>query len=195
MVNHLGEGAWCGDAVIDRVQCQQWIQWSEACGYEVAGFGAEKSRVSAVRNNDRLIEDNAQRADALWLEIQHIVPEAWWRVHMMRRGAIGWFELVGLNPRFRWYRYGVGQRFYPHVDSMVVTEDGLVSFVTVLIYLSDQLLGGQTRVETRDGVSHVVAPQAGRVLCFDHQLMHEGMPIDRGVKYVLRTDLLYRKVG
>ena len=194
MVEQLGEGAWYADGVIDLARCQQWIQWSEGCGYEAAGFGRQKARVAAVRNNDRLIEDNPARAQSLWLGIQQIVPEAWWRVDMMRRGAIGQFELVGLNPRFRWYRYGVGQRFYPHVDSMVVTADGLVSFVTVLIYLSDQVLGGQTRVETRDGRSHVVAPQVGRVLCFDHQLMHEGMPIDQGVKYVLRTDLLYRKV-
>jgi hypothetical protein len=36
-----------------------------------------------------------------------------------------------------------------------------------------------------------VAPEAGDVLVFDHQLLHEGAEVTRGVKYACRTDVMY----
>jgi hypothetical protein len=42
-----------------------------------------------------------------------------------------------------------------------------------------------------DGV--VVVPKKGTALFFHHPILHEGATIERGVKHVLRTDVMYRR--
>ena len=34
----------------------------------------------------------------------------------------------------------------------------------------------------------------GRALCFFHNLVHEGVPVLEGEKYIIRSDLMYRRV-
>lgn len=174
-------------------ECAALVSWSESHGYEAAGFSGRSgtSRVQAVRNNDRIIDDDDERAEHLWRKLAPSLSEAWRVMDVMRRGAIGVYEVCGLNERFRWYRYGVEQRFREHVDKMFHRKDGAVSLATVLIYLNGDVVGGQTRVKLGSGAQIMVEPQAGSLLCFDHRLLHEGMPVERGSKYVLRTDLMY----
>ena len=38
----------------------------------------------------------------------------------------------------------------------------------------------------------VITPKAGLALCFRHHLIHEGRAVRSGIKYVLRTDIMYR---
>ena len=43
--------------------------------------------------------------------------------------------------------------------------------------------------------SYKVAPKIGRVLLFQHRgLLHSGEEVENGLKYTLRTDLIYKKV-
>lgn len=37
-----------------------------------------------------------------------------------------------------------------------------------------------------------VVPKPGRVLIFEHQLLHEGSKLIDGIKYVIRTDIMYK---
>jgi hypothetical protein len=37
----------------------------------------------------------------------------------------------------------------------------------------------------------VIVPRAGDALWFQHRLLHAGNPVTGGVKYVLRSDVLY----
>jgi predicted 2-oxoglutarate/Fe(II)-dependent dioxygenase YbiX len=37
-----------------------------------------------------------------------------------------------------------------------------------------------------------VRPQAGALLLFRHRLMHRGDPVTAGVKYAIRSDVMYR---
>ena len=57
-----------------------------------------------------------------------------------------------------------------------------------MIYLNDDFLGGETKF---DDLS--VQAKTGTALCFIHEQKHEGMPILSHVKYVLRSDVIYRK--
>ena len=42
--------------------------------------------------------------------------------------------------------------------------------------------------------SYKVAPKVGRVLLFQHRsLLHSGEEVENGLKYTLRTDLMYKK--
>lgn len=172
--------------------CAALIERCEAQGFERAGFGgARGQRVAAVRDNDRIIEDDAELTESLWDRLEPELPERWRARDMMQRYALGPHHAVGLNERVRWYRYREGQRFRPHVDKAFVGEDGRVSCHTILVYLNT-LESGATRLELAREERRI-EPQTGLMLCFGHHLMHEGMPVVRGTKYVLRTDLMWRK--
>jgi hypothetical protein len=57
-----------------------------------------------------------------------------------------------------------------------------------MIYLNDDFLGEETKF---DDIS--VHPKTGTALCFIHEQKHEGMPILSHAKYVLRSDVIYKK--
>ncbi|MGC4046428.1 MAG: 2OG-Fe(II) oxygenase [Armatimonas sp.] len=97
---------------------------------------------------------------------------------------------MGLNERFRFYRYEPGQRFAPHFDGSYRRENGEESYVTLLLYLNNECEGGQTRIEVPEG-TYEVQPETGLALLFLHRLLHEGAPVTSGVKYVLRTDIMF----
>jgi hypothetical protein len=69
--------------------------------------------------------------------------------------------------------------------------NGEQSHFTFLVYLNDGFEGGATAFhESR--ASLLVTPEAGKALVFYHRQLHEGMPVVRGRKYFLRTDVMYR---
>ncbi|WP_315705976.1 MULTISPECIES: hypothetical protein [unclassified Bradyrhizobium] len=41
--------------------------------------------------------------------------------------------------------------------------------------------------------SNVITPEQGMALLFHHPIMHRGDPVTRGRKYVLRSDVMYRR--
>jgi len=60
------------------------------------------------------------------------------------------------------------------------------------------LEGGQTRffanmTSAFSGTPYLsVAPETGTALIFEHDIWHEGAPVTKGKKYVLRTDVMYQ---
>ena len=136
-----------------------------------------------LRNNDRVIFDDVDLAADLWRRLQRLGPGP-------RAFRAGTWNPLGLNERFRGYRYRAGQRFGPHYDGAFVRDADERSFVTVIVYLNDGCVGGATNVLDW-GVK--VEPRRGRVLLFDHPILHEGAVVDGGVKYALRSDVMYRR--
>lgn len=96
------------------------------------------------------------------------------------------WEFVGCNPRSRIYSYGMGGRFSEHQDEPWRPNETTRSLLTVLLYLpTDGCEGGETVID-----GEVVQAVAGRVVVFDHYLLHEGKPVERGTKLVLRNDIV-----
>jgi hypothetical protein len=71
---------------------------------------------------------------------------------------------------------------------------------TFLVYLNDDFSGGGTAYYTPSSTigsldAHTVQPRQGCVVLFPHghaaSLVHEGCFCERGVKYIIRTDVLY----
>lgn len=60
----------------------------------------------------------------------------------------------------------------------------------------ESLEGGETSFLSMDGEGRVdVNPMVGSVLVFQHRgLLHAGEEVKKGVKYTLRTDVMYEKV-
>ena len=40
----------------------------------------------------------------------------------------------------------------------------------------------------------MVTPRQGTALIFNHDTLHEGLPVTSGVKYILRTEIMFRRV-
>jgi hypothetical protein len=135
----------------------------------------------SVRTNTRAMVDDVELARVLWGRIGERTPP-------VPFAARDW-RACGLNERFRWYRYDPGQAFRWHRDGAHRATTGERSFFSVLLYLNGGFGGGQT--EFADAVP--VVPAAGRVLLFDHRLVHQGAPVVSGRKWVLRTDVMYRR--
>ena len=50
-------------------------------------------------------------------------------------------------------------------------------------------------LDAEESLVTAVAPKPGLMLAFDHELRHEGALLKAGVKYCVRTDVMYRKVA
>ncbi len=72
------------------------------------------------------------------------------------------------------------------------------SEVTLLVYLNDDMTGGETRFfADMEQVARrcpylTVKPRTGAALAFLHSIWHEGAVVQSGEKYVLRTDVMYK---
>jgi hypothetical protein len=159
-------------------ECQQWIAAAEAAGFGDAPintlFGPEYFK--SIRNNERVMLDQPDAAQKLWLAAKDYIP-----------GRLGDWHAVGVNERLRFYRYDVGQRFEWHRDGSFTRDDFERSCLTFMVYLNDGFEGGETSFDTVQ-----ITPQTGLALFFKHPLRHKGEPVVRGRKYVLRTDVMYR---
>jgi len=69
-----------------------------------------------------------------------------------------------------------------------------MSRVTVQIYLGDEgVQGGATRITGYKNGHYDVEPKKGRVLIFQQRgIYHSGEDVVSGLKYTLRSDLLFR---
>eukprot|EP00927_Polykrikos_kofoidii_P071805 TRINITY_DN68014_c0_g1_i1.p1 TRINITY_DN68014_c0_g1~~TRINITY_DN68014_c0_g1_i1.p1 ORF type:complete len:304 (-),score=33.62 TRINITY_DN68014_c0_g1_i1:85-996(-) len=132
--------------------------------------------------------------------------------------VIGGCEALGLNAKFRCYKYGPGDYFKPHTDgawpgSRVHMHCGTgtpgwqfvpdaygdrISQLTFLVLLSEDYHGGETRfVQLPGGAPDVsVRTPVGAALCFPHGYhpdspLHAGELVSSGFKYMIRTEVLY----
>ncbi len=92
-----------------------------------------------------------------------------------------------MNERFRFYRYSSQQYFKWHMDGSFRRDHSERSKLSAIFYLNDNFDGGET-----DFAGFQVMPEKGMVLIFPHELMHQGAPVVKGCKYVLRTDVMYQ---
>lgn len=168
-------------------ECDRLIALSESTTYEPALISTDVGDVrdEQVRDNARLIRADLLLAADLWAKIESFIPA----------GRHGW-QATGLSERFRFYRYDEGQKFARHYDGYIETPDGATSHLTFLVYLNDDFDGGETRFYPFHLDEPItVRPELGTAVVFVHRQLHEGMPVLRGRKYVLRTDVMYREVG
>jgi prolyl 4-hydroxylase len=171
-VEGLVDAAWCAEKIAD----------AESRGLGPApistGFGAMIA--PKVRNNTRVMYDDAPCARRLWQLLRPYVPE-----------RLGLWRALGLNERLRIYRYGPGQQFRWHHDGSFVRSGVEQSLLTVMLYLNDDFEGGSTDFD--DGERFSVRPRTGMFLVFEHPRLHQGSVVTRGAKYVLRSDVMYRR--
>lgn len=159
-------------------ECQHFIKQSEALGYHEAMVNINGKQVirKGIRNNDRVLHKDYELERQLWNKLEPFVPTNY-----------GASTAIGLNEMFRYYRYVPGQRFKSHLDGSHVRNEKEMSFFTFMVYLNDDFEGGATKFHDL-----IITPKQGKAVIFLHKLRHEGMVLNQGTKYILRTDIMYR---
>ena len=170
---------WTIDNFLTEKECDDLIIFSEQKGYEEAKVSLQSGAkmMKGIRNNYRLMYQDENLANQYWQLLKSFCPE-----------EIENNEAVGLNEQFRFYKYESSQRFKRHIDGRFKRNEIEESRITFMIYLNDDFEGGETKF---DNVT--IEPKKGTALCFIHEQKHEGCPVVEGLKYVLRTDVMYRK--
>lgn len=133
-----------------------------------------------IRNNTRVMLDDERLAEELWRRVRTVVP-----------AQISHWRAIGLNERLRFYRYDSGQAFRWHYDGPFVRSSAEESLLTFMVYLNDEFTGGATEFEN----GPTVRPVRGMALLFLHPVLHQGAEVHQGRKYVLRTDVMYRRAA
>ena len=158
-------------------QCELIINRANKMKYDEAPIntlsGAEV--FSELRNNNRVMFDDYDLAGDLFQKISLYLPQIF----------EGW-TLFSLNERFRIYRYEREQYFKWHRDGSFMREVTEASKFTFMIYLNEEFTGGET-----DFMHCSITPRRGSALLFPHPIRHQGAPVKSGIKYVLRTDVMY----
>jgi 2OG-Fe(II) oxygenase superfamily len=178
------------EGFLSVAECADYIRLGETTGFEDApvSTGVGMVMMKDVRNNDRVMVDDPERAQVLYRRLSS---------HLAPRLQQKWM-LSGLNERLRLYRYDVGQQFDWHLDGYFERRIGERSFFTFMIYLNDDFEGGATSFRNGRGGASIdgalqVTPRRGMALLFHHPIWHRGDPVIAGRKYVLRTDVMYRR--
>jgi hypothetical protein len=195
--------------LLDAEECARLVALTEALGY------LEDAAVSlprAVRHNHSAtwIADDTT-TDLLWQRCNS---------GFHRDADFAGKRAVGLNARLRFYRYAEGDYFAAHSDGSWpgsrVIDGELVhdayhdrwSQLSFLLFLSADFVGGATRfyVDPDDPGRPARDPSSARsvdvrtplggALCFPHgthprHCLHASQPIDTGVKYIIRSDVLF----
>lgn len=184
---------------LSGAECSTLIEAAESRGFS----SAELDYPPSYRNNDRQVLTDEALARRLLRRLCKVFPNG--VVQLLPGEQVSDWELAGINERFRLCRYRPGQRFHIHQDGVHHRGPGCRSMLTFMVYLTDgdTFGGGDTLFyaagpQAGEGKSNLVArvrPRAGSLILFDHGIWHAGEEVTRGIKHVLRSDLLYRSTG
>lgn len=177
-------------------ECQDFVKVLDCLGFHADAAVSLPYSVRHMVNCNFCVPDALD--GALFERCQHLLP------------TIAGCPPLGLNAKFRCYKYGAGDYFRPHTDGAWpgtrVRGDQIVadaygdrlSQLTFLMLLTEGYEGGETRFLQSQGDRQGVAVRTplGGVLCFPHGYhpdspLHEGMLVQCGFKYMIRTEVLY----
>src|SRR5262245_23073214 len=182
-----GDDVFVIDDFFTPEECAAAIARSEASGFEEATITTAAGPVmnKGMRDNARALIDDVEEADRLFDRARPLLPAV-----VTRR-----WRLCGFNERWRYYRYDPGERFFLHFDGHYGRDNGEKSQLTFMAYLNDDFAGGETNFYTREQECYLsVRPVRGLALVFVHWRLHEGAAVLRGLEYVQRTDVMFRRL-
>ena len=174
---------------------------------------------SGTAGSWRTTFEDAPLAHGLWTQLQRALP-AFRHTRALSRfdGADGaaW-RLVGINPVFRVIRYDAGGVLVPHYDGPFEASERRRSGMSVVLCIDHDADNGgalrfivdplaHTPVADADfadwssapddhEIAQVCATHPGGAWVFDHRMLHDSSVIVRGHKTIIRTDVLFERVG
>lgn len=184
-------------------------QWRQGVSSEVTTTNEGSWRTT--------VEDPAMAA-ALWDALRHRLPafRHWNPMSSFDGEGTPLWRPVGINPVFRVMRYERDGWLVPHYDGPFVLDDRRQTGMSVILYLEEAKEGGQLRflddpqqalplaqrcLDDRTGapsegeVELVARTCPGDAWVFDHRQLHDSAPLVAGRKTLIRTDVIFEKVG
>jgi len=196
--------------VLSKDETQRMVDQFEALGFTT---DAAVSLPRSVRHNQNLnwIADN-RTLDVLWDRLKESFVDP--------AGHFGGKKPNGLNGKCRVYKYEPDDFFQLHTDgswpgSRVVNGkyvqnafDDRWSLYTILFFLTEDFEGGETEFlvhklyparparTMEEAETTGIRTPIGGVLCFPHgehplHCLHSSSTITKGVKYIIRSDVLF----
>lgn len=164
------------DDIFTEEECHQLIEKAESLGM------SEVDRGNALY--DRSIMVDKELANKLFEKIRHLLPT----VFNEKR-------IIKLNDHFRFSKYNLGGNFGIHRDGFNIDNEGLISLMTLNIFLNEPEEGGSTVFYDNDrNMVLDCKPKAGRGALFYNQILHEGSVVSKGTKYLIRTDVMAKDI-
>uniref|UniRef100_A0A6B2KZA6 Fe2OG dioxygenase domain-containing protein n=1 Tax=Arcella intermedia TaxID=1963864 RepID=A0A6B2KZA6_9EUKA len=143
------------------------------------------------RNNLRILVRSSNIANYLWDIIKkHLMYKD---IHHRRPYGFhneGYWIPVKVNEVLRVSKYKETTYFSYHIDGNFLQTEDLRSIFTVIVYLNDSMIGGETALQAGE---IKVKPETGTILVINHDMRHAGLPVLKKVKYIIRTDILFRR--
>jgi Rps23 Pro-64 3,4-dihydroxylase Tpa1-like proline 4-hydroxylase len=171
--------------VFSEKECNDLINVIEKLGFNKASLFTDVDGIehyhTDVRNSMRKIIDNRDFAQLLEERIYKYIPKTY-----------NDLEYHSINYRFRFLKYEKGGFFARHKDNNYKNKDS-ISLITILIYLNEDYEGGYTtffaNVHDKEGLS--LKPKTGMISLMDQDIGHYVPELTDGIKYVIRTELMY----
>lgn len=197
--------------VLSKSECQYYVNQADN-----AGFDDLEHYKKEYRDNKRIIVFSHDLASLLFERIKPFLPE---EVRVEKETAMaltaeygteGVWKLEGMNECWRFCKYSPGGLFAPHMDGCFVRNSTERSLYTFMIYLNGDFEGGATNflkpdielsmlngkyVSNDENILESVVPEPGLALVFMHPHLHEGERLKSGLKYIMRSDIMYKREG
>jgi hypothetical protein len=183
------------DRMLSEEECKTLIDTSECQGYKDL-----QSYRKEYRGNQRVVLYDPKSAKILFERVKKYLPKT-----VVECSGNVW-TLKELNPMIRFGKYNPDDAFAAHKDSGF-NELGTKAMLTVMFYLStvdnSQQVGGRTRMLTLNKtcrksedenceILDMVEPKEGKCIIFNqYSIYHDGEKVKEGLKYIMRTDIMY----
>jgi hypothetical protein len=202
--------------VLSEEECLVFIHAAETMGYTEDAAVSLGRNVRHNMNLNWIVDSYTEKV--LWSRIANFfeLDKYGNRAKFLHKNALG------LNQRFRFYRYKVADFFGIHTDgawpgSQIINGSAVAdafgdrhSLYTCLVFLSDDFVDGATQflVDINDqtkpartpnnATTKAVRTPVGGMLLFPHgthplHCLHSSQKIAEGVKYIIRTDVLFNR--
>lgn len=181
--------------------------------------GVRSDVPSANEGSWRTTVEDPALAAALWEALRHRLPafRRWTSSSRFDGNTAPVWRPVGINPVFRVMRYQEGGWLVPHYDGPFVMDARRQTGMTVVLYLEESPGGGgqlrflkdgqqdlpfdercfddKTEPATEADVETIARTRPGDAWVFDHRQLHDSSRLTRGRKTLIRTDVIFEKVG
>lgn len=178
MKKFYGLGTFTLSDLLSTEYCYFLIKKGEELGFTPAMINNRGVReFNQMRNNESVIFEDPVFAERLWGIVKEHIP-----IKAENMTA------YGIDHLFRMYKYYPGQYFKQHVDGATKKPNGDRSLYTFIMYLNEDYEGGETSFDFAK-----IKGKRGMGLIFPHKLLHVGEEVTSGIKYAIRTDIMYTK--
>ncbi|AGF85712.1 hypothetical protein QJ854_gp070 [Moumouvirus goulette] len=194
------------DNLLSKNECEQIINDTQNLHKSL-----NNEFLSKDRDAKRLLNINEIMSKILYNRIKHINFGNDLKPFGFGTGGI--WKFSSINPCFRHSYYeGPCNGFAPHRDSSYIKDENNRSILTLLIYLNDDFIGGDTtfiKSKNERKIGDIVNEELfggfeeifdnkikqGSAIIFNHDIIHCGKPIISGTKYIIRSDLVFKRIS